>query len=153
MVPSSTLFSSILFPHPLLKQNAKINYKKKILQPYWIIDLPIPFSFPLLPTSDSSGEASSIYNQIPERQRQQIVAWARRSRLNNWMRKKTSSPLTNGKGSGARASTPAHWSKLGPSCFFSSSVFFVFVFINFCFIVDVLISCGLSASNNFFVYC
>ncbi|KAK3740728.1 hypothetical protein RRG08_048971 [Elysia crispata] len=45
---------------------------------------------------DSSGEASSIYNQIPERQRQQIVAWARRSRLNNWMRKKTSSPLTNG---------------------------------------------------------
>ncbi|RUS73069.1 hypothetical protein EGW08_019166 [Elysia chlorotica] len=55
----------------------------------------VPFSRPRALSTDSSGEASSIYNQIPERQRQQIVAWARRSRLNNWMKKKTSS-LTNG---------------------------------------------------------
>ncbi|GFO06231.1 hypothetical protein PoB_003273600 [Plakobranchus ocellatus] len=55
----------------------------------------VPFSRPRALSTDSTGEATTIYNQIPERQRQQIVAWARRSRLNNWMRKKTSS-LTNG---------------------------------------------------------
>ncbi|KAH9519927.1 hypothetical protein Btru_071273 [Bulinus truncatus] len=44
--------------------------------------------------TDENNETENIYNQIPERQRQQIFAWARRSRLNNWMRKKVS---TNGK--------------------------------------------------------
>ncbi|XP_059152612.1 uncharacterized protein LOC131938545 isoform X2 [Physella acuta] len=39
---------------------------------------------------DEANETENIYNQIPERQRQQIFAWARRSRLNYWMKKKIS---------------------------------------------------------------
>ncbi|KAK6975649.1 stromal interaction molecule 2-like isoform X2 [Biomphalaria glabrata] len=44
-------------------------------------------------SADENNETENIYNQIPERQRQQIFAWARRSRLNNWMRNKVA---TNG---------------------------------------------------------
>ncbi|CAG5134822.1 unnamed protein product, partial [Candidula unifasciata] len=43
--------------------------------------------------TDESIQCKSIYNQIPEKQRQQIYAWAHRSRRNYWLKQKS---MTNG---------------------------------------------------------